>query len=100
MATIGTFKLENGTYVGTLESFTCAPRPARIEPVANKSGSAPDFRVYLGSSEVGAAWIQQTKDKRRYLAVTLDDPAFGRSIECRLVTVDNQPTLIWSRPTS
>jgi uncharacterized protein (DUF736 family) len=99
MATIGTFKLENGAYVGVVETLTCAPSPARIEPVrAKAAGSSPDYRVYRGASEVGAAWIQQTKDKRRYLVVTLDDPAFARPIECRLVSIDGQHTLIWTRP--
>ena len=98
MATIGTFKLENGAYVGVVETLTCPPSPVRIEPIATKAtAAAPDYRVYRGASEVGAAWVQQTKDKRRYLVVSLDDPAFSQAIECRLVTLDGQHRLIWTR---
>lgn len=98
MATLGTFTFENGIYNGILETMTCAPAPVRFEPVKSAVGSAPDYRVYRGASEIGAAWVQQTRDKRRYLVARLDDPAFSRPIECRLVLVDGKHTLIWTRP--
>lgn len=59
---------------------------AKVRLVANdrKDGaSAPDFRVMIGTAEIGAAW-RRTKQgsEESYFRIKLDDPAL--------------PQLIWS----
>ncbi|WP_165823564.1 DUF736 family protein [Metarhizobium album] len=98
MGTIGTFKKDGGTYEGVIESITSAALPARIVPVQSKpNAEAPDYRVYRGKSEVGAAWRKKTRSGDRYLLVTLDDPAFAHPIQCRLTRVEEDYVLFWTR---
>ncbi len=98
MGTIGKFKKEGGVYEGVIESMTSAALPARIVPVQSKpNAEAPDYRVYRGESEVGAAWRKKTRAGDRYLVVTLDDPAFAYPIQCRLTRVDEDYVLFWTR---
>jgi uncharacterized protein (DUF736 family) len=98
VAVIGSFSLENGTYAGTIETLTCAPAHVRIAPVARRAHDrVPDYRVHRGDSELGAAWAKTAKNGRSYLVVTLDDPAFGQPIQCRLVDSGDGYALLWSR---
>lgn len=98
MTTLGTFIRESDSYTGEFESLTFTPGPARIVPLAARShANAPNYRVYRGTAEVGAAWDKTTRDGRAYLTVQLDDPTFPRAIECRLVEAGDRFQLIWSR---
>ncbi len=79
----------------------CLSVKARI--VANeakKSDAAPDFRVYAGRAELGAAWKQRTSgDKPRdYLSVQLDDPSFAEPIRAALFEDEEGAAfLVWNR---
>ncbi|SCB37715.1 DUF736 domain-containing protein [Rhizobium hainanense] len=98
MATLGKFKKENGVYEGAIESITSAPLPARISPVQTKPNSdSPDYRVYRGAAEVGAAWKKKTRAGEHYLVVALDDPAFAQPIQCRLAKSGDEYVLYWTR---
>lgn len=98
MATLGKFTKEYGTYVGVIESITCAALPTRISAVRSKpKKAAPDYRVYRGTAEVGAAWKKETRVGEHYLIVTLDDPAFARPIQCRLAKSEDGYVLYWTR---
>src|ERR1039457_2200372 len=55
MATIGTFTKKDETYQGTITTLTLKAK-VNITPVARENDKAPDFRVYAGSAEIGAAW--------------------------------------------
>ena len=97
MATIGTFTLADGTMIGRLTTLTIDTE-VRLEPVAERaSAGVPDFRLYRGSAELGAAWAKLSKSGRRFYVVTLDDPSFVKPIEARLVRDGEGFTLIWSR---
>ena len=97
MATLGKFKKEHGTYVGVVESITCAALPARISPVRSKPNKeSPDYRVYRGTAELGAAWKKKTRAGERYLIVKLDDPAFARPIQRRLAKSEDGYVLYWT----
>ena len=97
MATIGTFTLLDGTMVGRLTTLTIDAE-VRLEPVAERaSAGVPDFRLYRGTSELGAAWAKLSKSGRRFYVVALDDPSFAKPIEARLVGDADAFTLIWSR---
>ena len=55
MATIGSFTAGKDGYVGTIRTL---PVNVKAKVVANdnkKSEAAPDFRIYAGRAELGAA---------------------------------------------
>ena len=56
MAVIGIFSAVNDGYAGTIRTITMN---ARVKIVANdrkETEGAPDFRVMLSATEIGAAW--------------------------------------------
>ena len=97
MATLGTFTLVDGVLVGRLRTLTI-DADVRLEPVGDRAAAGvPDYRLYRGESELGAAWTKLSKSGRRFYLVTLDDPSFAKPIEGRLVRSGDGFTLIWSR---
>jgi uncharacterized protein (DUF736 family) len=97
MAIIGTFKRAQHGFDGTIETLTCAPAPVRISAIRKANDQAPDHRVYRGVSEIGAAWTKTARSGRDYLIVVLDDPAFAKPIQGRLIEVADGFHLVWSR---
>lgn len=101
MAIIGTFTLSaDGKINGHLKTLTLSTK-LLFAPETNKSNdSAPDFRVYLGNLEIGAAWKRTARESGRdYWSVKLDDPAFAAPLYASLVETDDDKTfnLLWSR---
>jgi uncharacterized protein (DUF736 family) len=99
MAIIGTFtKQENGGYTGTIQTLTTNVH-VTFEPAAKRGDKSPDYRITCGLADHGAAW-KHTGEHGEYLAVQLDDPSFGASVNCRLVKtgVEKGYNLIWERP--
>jgi uncharacterized protein (DUF736 family) len=100
MAVIGTFRADKDGYAGTIRTLSIN---AKVRIVANdrKSGdSAPDFRVFAGQMEVGAAWRKTAREKETsYLSVRLDDPALPEPIHAALMeqTEDGTLRLLWRR---
>jgi uncharacterized protein (DUF736 family) len=100
MATIGTFtKSENG-FTGAVKTLTLNVK-ARISRAEKTNDKAPDYRIYAGQIEFGAAWTKKSNDGRAYLSVKLDDPSFPAPIYASLVEVEGEDSvsLIWSRRT-
>jgi uncharacterized protein (DUF736 family) len=100
MATIGTFTSNGNGFTGTIKTLNLNVK-ARVERVENPSDKAPQFRIFSGAVELGAAWQKTAKDTERdYLSVKLDDPSFPNPIYATLVEVEGQEglQLIWSRP--
>lgn len=97
MANIGTFTLHNNVFTGTVCTLLLNA-PITLVPNTKESDNAPDYRLYAGAVEVGAAWRKVSKAERSYLSVTIDDPALPAAIYARLV---EGPTgihdLLWSR---
>lgn len=100
MPVIGTFSAIKDGYAGTIRTLTVS---AKVRLVANdkKDGaSGPDFRVFAGVGEIGAAW-RRTKQgtEEAYLLVKLDDPALPQPIWGALLeaTEDGVARLIWRR---
>jgi uncharacterized protein (DUF736 family) len=100
MPVIGTFKADKDGYAGTIRTLSIN---AKVRIVANdhkQSSSAPDFRVFAGAAEVGAAWRKKSvEDQSSYLRMRLDDPAFGEPIRCALIEKadDGILLLLWRR---
>lgn len=98
MATIGTFsKTENG-FAGAVKTLTISVK-TRIVSADKTNDKAPDFRIFAGQTEFGAAWKKKSNEGREYLSVKLDDPSFPAPIYASLVEVegDESLSLIWSR---
>ena len=67
--------------------------------VAFGQEGAPDFRVYGGYAELGAAWKARSngEEPRDYLSVQLDDPSFPEPIRAALFKEDGAAFLVWNR---
>lgn len=101
MATIGTFhKQASGEFTGSIRTLTFAVKAATLCPVEKDNDKAPDFRVYAGQTDIGAAWKKTSRENHEYLSVKLDDPSFPAPIFASLVDTDDGYALIWSRSRS
>ncbi|AMS45538.1 MULTISPECIES: DUF736 domain-containing protein [Hyphomicrobiales] len=100
MATIGTFTTTTNGFNGTIKTLNLNVK-ARIERVENPTDKGPQFRIFSGNVELGAAWQKHSEQSGRdYLSVKLDDPSFPAPIYATLVEVEGEDglSLIWSRP--
>jgi uncharacterized protein (DUF736 family) len=101
MATIGTFTGSDNGYTGSIKTLTLNIKAKFVGPEKDND-KAPDYRIFSGVTEFGAAWRKTARDsEREYLSVKLDDPSFPAPIYASLVEVDGDEgfTLIWSRRT-
>jgi uncharacterized protein (DUF736 family) len=99
MATIGTFTASDNGYSGSIKTLTLNIK-AKFVASEKDHEKAPDYRIFAGSTEFGAAWKKTARDSdREYLSVKLDDPSFPAPLYASLVKVegDDSFTLIWSR---
>ena len=100
MATIGTFTKTDNGYNGEIRTLTLKTKVTLV-PSGNDADKAPDFRIFAGTIEFGAAWKRKSQESSRdYLSVKLDDPSFAAPIYATLVEVEGEEghSLIWSRP--
>lgn len=101
MATIGSFhKQGDGSYTGSIKTLTLNVKQAHLRPVEKDNDKAPDFRIFYGQTEFGAAWKKTSRENREYLSVKLDDPSFPAPIYASLVDAEDGYSLIWSRSRS
>ena len=102
MAIIGHFTTsKDGGWEGTVQTLLINAK-VRLVPNDNQSSEkAPAFRIFVGRSEIGAAWKARSQgdSPRDYLSVKLDDPAFAESIQAALFEGDEgrRATLMWNR---
>ena len=98
MANIGNFTRDGDSFSGAITTLALKAK-ATIQPNSKTNDLAPDYRVYAGGAEIGAAWAKTSQgDHRPYLSVKLDDPSFPGAIYCRLIELENgQHRLLWSR---
>ena len=98
MATIGTFtKQDDGSYAGAIKTLTLNVKKAVLRPNEKTDDKAPDFRIFSGATEFGAAWKKVSREDRDYLSVKLDDPSFPAPIYANLVDAEEGYSLVWSR---
>jgi uncharacterized protein (DUF736 family) len=100
MANIGTFTKSGDSYNGEIHTIGLQTKNVRILPEdASTNDNAPSHRVFLGKSEIGAAWSKVTREGRDYLSLKLDDPSFTAPIFASLFDDDDGKTynLIWTR---
>jgi uncharacterized protein (DUF736 family) len=85
MANIGTFtKAEDGTLSGTIKTLQLNTK-AKFSPLEATSNGGPDFRIFAGNVEIGAAWKRLSQQEQRpYISVKLDDPSLPAPIYASL----------------
>jgi uncharacterized protein (DUF736 family) len=93
---IGTFAKQDDGYIGTINTMSVVAE-ITLKPMEKSSDNAPDFRVYSGEGEVGAAWNKVSKDEREYVFVKVDDPMFNAAVLANLVEQGDEHALIWQR---
>lgn len=99
MATIGTFQKDDaGNYAGAIKTLNLNVK-AQLRKVEKDNDKAPNYRIFAGTTEFGAAWKKTSREEREYLSVKLDDPSFAAPIYASLVEAEDGFNLIWSRPT-
>jgi uncharacterized protein (DUF736 family) len=98
LATIGTFAPVETGFSGSIRTLALNVK-ARISRVDSPTDKGPDYRIYAGGVEFGAAWQKTSEQGRGYLSVKLDDPSFSAPIYATLAQVDGEieHQLIWSR---
>ncbi len=105
MPQIGAFTVRDGRYSGFIRTLTVNAK-IRLEPTRQKGpgepkADAPDYRVYSGVCELGAAWRRGGESGGTpYLSVELDDPSFPAPIRAALFENEREGTavLVWKRP--
>jgi uncharacterized protein (DUF736 family) len=103
MATIGTFhKGEDGNFNGAIKTLNLNVKTVQLRKVEAESDKAPNYRIFSGQTEFGAAWNRVSKEGRDYISVKLDDPSFHGPIYASLVDAPETSeaggySLIWSR---
>ncbi len=99
MSVIGTFSAtKEGGWTGTIRTLTIDVK-ARFVPNDNRENeAAPAFRIFVGQSEIGAAWCKQSGESRDYLSVRLFDPSLPEPISAALFEADDGKSsrLVWS----
>ena len=98
MPTIGTFhRQDDGAYSGSIRTLTLNLEQVQFRSVERDNDNAPDYRIFAGAIEIGAAWKKTSRGNRPYLSVKLDDPSFALWIQASLVEGRDGYNLIWSR---
>ena len=57
MATIGTFTAQGDGYTGSIKTLTLNVKQAVLRPNEKTDDKAPDFRIFAGQTEFGAAFL-------------------------------------------
>lgn len=108
MPTIGTFtRTGEFQFQGEINTLLLKVRATIRGNHAKAADNHPDFLIYSGRTQIGAAWHKANGDGEVYLSVSLDDPSFPSAINANLVQAKpgdgqdaGQPlwSLVWSRP--
>ena len=73
MAIIGSFKKQGEDFTGTITTLTLTGK-VTFRPAQSDSEKGPQFRLFVGKAEVGAAWSKSTREGKSYLSCKIDDP--------------------------
>jgi uncharacterized protein (DUF736 family) len=100
MPVIGTFSAVKDGYAGAIRTLTVNTKVRIVANDRKETEGAPDFRIMVGSVEIGAAW-RKTKQgtDESYLRVRLDDPGWPQPVWGALLeaTEDGVVRLVWRR---
>ncbi|RTM07134.1 MAG: DUF736 domain-containing protein [Hyphomicrobiales bacterium] len=90
MATIGTFSHTANGFSGSVKTLNLNVKTVTFSPADDDNEKGPDFRIFAGATEFGAAWKKTSREGRDYHSVKLDDPSFHGPIYASLVETDTE----------
>ena len=99
MAVIGKFQSAGAEIVGEIYTINVSLSNVRIvKEDAPANEDAPNYRVYAGRAEIGAAWNKTSRENRPYLSLKIDDPSFGAPLFASLFQDSpGEYNLVWTR---
>jgi uncharacterized protein (DUF736 family) len=99
MSVIGMFTpTKDGGWSGTIRTLTIDAKLRFVPNDNQENDRAPAFKLFIGRSEVGAAWRERGGEKE-YLSVRLYDPALAAPIHAALFPAEDgrEAYLVWRR---
>jgi uncharacterized protein (DUF736 family) len=102
VAIIGTFTASaDGGWTGSIRTLSISAKVRFVPNDNRENDKAPAFKLVIGHSEIGAAWIARGRDEasRPYLRVQMDDPFLGCPVSAALFELEGgeRANLVWSR---
>ncbi len=101
MSIIGTFSKTADGYVGVIRTMTINVKAKIVANNKKGADKAPDFKIFAGGAELGAAWRTKSKGEggRDFLSVELDDPSFAAPVRAAFFENQGEDTaaLVWTR---
>lgn len=102
MAIIGMFTpAKDGGWVGRIRTLTVNSRVRLVPNDSRDNDNSPDYRIYVGASEIGAAWRGRKSgdSARTYLHVRLDDPSLPQPLTAAMIQMADglSARLVWGR---
>jgi uncharacterized protein (DUF736 family) len=100
MPVIGTFTATKDGYTGAIRTLILNSKVQILANDRKEGEGAPEFRIMVGATEVGAAWRKIKRgSEETYLRVLLDDPSLSQPIWGVLLeaTDDGVACLVWRR---
>ena len=68
MATIGTFTASDNGYTGSVKTLTLNVK-AKFVATEKENDKAPDYRIFAGATEFGAAWKKTARETRARISL-------------------------------
>lgn len=101
MAVIGTFAAtKDGGWSGVIRTLSLDVKVRFAPNDKRDQDSAPDFRVFAGDSEIGAAWRKTSAKvgRKEYLSVRLEDPMLPHALTAALFSSGEgrEAQLVWT----
>lgn len=101
MAVIGTFSAtKEGGWSGAIRTLSLDLKVRFVPNDKRDQETAPDFRVFAGESEIGAAWrkVSAKDDRKEYLSVRLEDPMISQPLMAALFSngEGREAQLVWT----
>jgi uncharacterized protein (DUF736 family) len=100
MPVIGTFTAVKDGYTGTIRTLTLNNKVQILANDHRGGEGAPDFRILVGATEIGAAWRKTKRgSEETYLRIKIDDPSLPQPIWGALLEAaeDGVARLVWRR---
>jgi uncharacterized protein (DUF736 family) len=100
MPVIGTFTAVKDGYTGTIRTLTLNNKVQILANDRRDGEGAPEFRILVGTTEIGAAWRKIKRgSEETYLRVKIDDPSLPQPIWGALLEAaeDGVARLVWRR---
>lgn len=99
MAKIGTLnKQENGDFEGNIDTLLLSTK-ITIKPTTEKrSDKSPDYRIFKGTTDIGACWNMENDDGVAYISYAIDDPSLNNAIKGGILPdEDGSYSILWNR---